>query len=234
MLANIINFFVHPAFADDADRLLRVRILIAVLLTLIVQETTVFIVLALRFPPSAVIFGGSLTFLSIITSIVLLIRLRNVGSYFFCSIAAPAITLALVVVGISVSGGVSDSPVTQMMVAPVLMAYFFGGIRWGSFTLLAAVLIGVIFFVLEASGIHFLQTVESAQQMKHTRLLISMINFTFICGITFAYEFSAIGLRRERDSQQEKYIRLAKLDPLTGLANRRNFDAMLKEHLQLH
>jgi diguanylate cyclase (GGDEF)-like protein len=112
------------------------------------------------------------------------------------------------------------------------MAYFFGGIRWGSYTAILTFCIGVIFIILDSRGIEFLQTIDSVAQMHKSRLLITLINFTFISGMALAYEYAAIGLRRERDQEHEKYMRQAKTDPLTGLANRRNFDAILAERIQ--
>ena len=232
MLAALINFFVHPKLGGDADRLLRVRILIAVLMTLVVQESLVLIVLLSQFPPAAVLFGGSLTLASILTSAGLLILLRRFGSYSFCGVAAMLITLLLISTGICISGGFWESPATQLIVAPLLMAYFFGGIRWGSYTTALSFTIGLAIIVLQSIGLEFMQVIHSATEVKNARLLISSINFTFISGMAFAYEYAAVGLRRERDCERENYIRLAKTDPLTGLANRRNFDALLLDRIQ--
>lgn len=230
MRVSPISFFVHPSLREDADRLLRVRILIAVLLTLVVQESAVMVVLLVKFPANAILFGGSLTLLSIATSIALLIMLRSFACYVFCSFAAPLITLLLIAAGIAVSGGLPDSPVTQLLVAPVLMAFFFGGIRGGGITVAVVLSIVALFLLLSYNGIDFPQTVNaSVEEMGRTRLLITAINFTFICGMTLAYEYTARGLRRERDDEHDKYVRLAKVDPLTGLPNRRNFDAILQD-----
>jgi diguanylate cyclase (GGDEF)-like protein len=229
MLAALLNFFVHPSLASNVDRLLRVRILIAVLLTLVVQESAVLMVIIAKFP---FIYGGSLTVISALSSAVLLLILRNTGSYLFCSIAATLITLALIVTGICFSGGFFDSPATQLIVAPLLMAYFFGGIRWGSYTAALSFITGLALVIFNMRGALFLQTIDSIELMHSSRLLISLINFTFISGMALAYEYAAVGLRRERDYEHEKYIRMAKTDPLTGLANRRNFDAMLAARMQ--
>ncbi len=232
MLASLIDFFVHPRLRLDPDRLLRVRILIAVLLTLVVQETVVLLVLVAHFPLNAVVFGGSLTLLSIASSSFLLVRLRSAASYFFCSVAVALTTLSLVMIGIGVSGGLGESPVTQMLVAPVLMTFFFGGIRWGAYMTAVVLLLALAFAAAQWCGVHFLQTI-AVSQMNNTRLLISVINFNFVCGLAVAYEYTALGLRRERDGEHAKYMHLSTIDPLTGLPNRRNFDAMLHERMQV-
>ena len=129
MFAALIDFFVHPSQQHDSDRLLRVRILIAVLLTLVLQESIVLVVLLTSFPPNAFYYGGGPTLVSILTSLGLLIQLRHSGDYLFCSVAAPLITLVIIIAGICASGGLQDSPVTQMIIAPVLMGFFFGGLH---------------------------------------------------------------------------------------------------------
>jgi diguanylate cyclase (GGDEF)-like protein len=52
--------------------------------------------------------------------------------------------------------------------------------------------------------------------------------------MAFIYEYTAAVLKRERDLEHEKFIQLAKTDPLTGLSNRRNFDAMLVERMNVY
>jgi len=82
-------------------------------------------------------------------------------------------------------------------------------------------------------GFGFLQTVEP-DKMLVLNFLVGFVNLSVISVMAFIYEFTASSLRRERDVEHEKYIRLAKTDPLTGLANRRNFDSMLLERMEIY
>jgi diguanylate cyclase (GGDEF)-like protein len=229
MLISLIDAFVPPALRSDTDQLLRARILAAALLTLVIQETLVFALLLLEFPTNAILYGGSLTLLEVAGSAALLLHLRRTGAYRFCSVAATLLTLALVASGIYVSGGLPESPVTQLLVIPLLMAFFFGGLRWGGYAAVVTLGVAVLLQLLYNTDIRFPQTIGEGAQMHTTRLLISAISFVFITGMAVAYEYVAIRLRRERDHEQERYKRLARIDPLTGLANRRNFDATLDE-----
>lgn len=231
MFTALIDLFVPRSLRGDADQLLRGRILVAVLLTLVVQETLVLVVLLTRFPVNAIVYGGTLTVLEILGPAALLLYLRNNGSYQLASIVATLLTLTLISAGIFVSGGLPDSPVTQLLIVPLLMAFFFGGIRWGAYAVGTTLATALLLQLLYRFDIRFPQTVAD-DQMHTTRLLISAINFVFVFGIAIAYEYTAMGLRRERDREQERYKRLAKIDPLTGLANRRNFDAALNERAQ--
>jgi diguanylate cyclase (GGDEF)-like protein len=47
------------------------------------------------------------------------------------------------------------------------------------------------------------------------------------------YEHTTTSLQRERDAEHQRYMRLAKIDPLTGLENRRNFDAEVSRRIEL-
>jgi diguanylate cyclase (GGDEF)-like protein len=45
------------------------------------------------------------------------------------------------------------------------------------------------------------------------------------------YERTTATLQSERDAEHQRYMRLAKIDPLTGLENRRNFDAEVNRRI---
>lgn len=234
-LIALVDYFIHQSLRADSDMFHRARILIATMLVFPLVTLTSFLVVPLiNFTQSSILIAGSLLLPTTAGFLVLLSLLHRRGSYMFCAVVTVFMLLLLVVGGICVSGGVANSPVTQLLVIPPLTAYFFGGVRWGGHAVASVFLILIGMIVLHYFGIDFIQTVNTPEQLIITHFLVSFVNLSAISGMGFIYEFTAAALKRERDLEREKYVRLAKTDPLTGLANRRNFDSMLQERIDLY
>ncbi len=233
MLSALVNHFVHPSFRLDADTFFRGRILIASVLTFIGVCTAAYMaVLLTPFLARSVFWASLILPPAIVLFVVLLKLVQRRGVYLFASLANVLILFGMIVVGITVSGGPAVSPVVQLLVVPPLTAYFFGGLRWGGW---AVWLTFFTLFLLVAG--HFLefpylQTVSTPEQMAIARDIVSLLNLTVISVMAFIYEYTAAGLKRERDIERERYVQLAKTDPLTGLANRRHFDTQLQERVR--
>ncbi len=232
---SVVDHFVHPELRDDADKLLRVRILIGSMLSLAVIVLTAFIlVLLTHFPQHSIIIGAAICLPTVACFAGLLLTLKHNGSYEFCSAASVLLLMTIIIAGIWLSGGPSISPVIQLMAVPPLTAYFFGGLRWGGYAVTAALLSMIALITLHMCGYGFLQTMEAADKMLALNFIVIFLNLTGISVMAFIYEFTTSTLRQERDIEHEKYIHLAKIDPLTGLSNRRNFDAMLQERMDVY
>ena len=235
LLPAIVNYFIHPDLRNDSDVYHRVRILIAAMMVFpIVTLTAMLVVPLINFSLNSVQIAAGLLMPTTFGYITLLFLLKRYGHYMFCAVTTVIILMALIVGGICLSGGAAYSPVTQLMVVPLLTAYFFGGVRWGSTAVIATFIIMTTLIVLHLVGYDFVQTVHSKEQLVIAHFLVSFVNLAAIAGMAFIYEFTAALLKQERDTEHEKYIRLAKTDPLTGLANRRNFDDMLQERVDLY
>lgn len=234
-LIALVDYFIHPSLRVDSDMFHRARILIATILIFPVVSLSAFLAVPLiNFTQTSILIAGGLLLPTTGCFIGLLALLHRRGSYMFSAVATVCVLLLLIVGGICVSGGVAHSPVTPLLVVPPLTAYFFGGVRWGGHVVATVFLILISMVILHYFGIDFIQTVNTPEQLIITHFLVSFVNLAAISGMGFIYEFTAAALKRERDLEREKYIRLAKTDPLTGLANRRNFDAMLQERIDLY
>ncbi len=231
----ILDSFMHPSLRTDADNFFRVRILIAAMLSFTAVALGAFlIVMLVHFPLRSIILAALILLPAATWFITLLTILRKKGRYLFCSISTVLVLLAMIATGISVSGGPAVSPVLQLLVIPPLTAYFFGGIRWGNYTVVIAFSVLLLLIGLHFAGVPFIQTVEEADRRIALQFLVSFVNLSVISGMAFIYEYTAAILKRERDMEHEKYMTLAKTDALTGLANRRNFDAMLLERIEAY
>lgn len=234
-MSRVVDYFVHPSYRLDSDIFFRGRILIAAMLVFVTVTTTSYLsVLATPFMSTSVVWASLILLPTTLIFAALLALVRRKGRYMFCSIASVLVIYIIIVVGICVSGGPAISPVVQLLVIPPLVAYFFGGLRWGGRALMVVFPTLLLLIALHLLDVPFLQTVTTEAQMDLARGIITFLNLAVISGMAFIYEYTAAALKRERDLEHEKYIQLAKTDALTGLANRRDFDEMLKERIELY
>jgi diguanylate cyclase (GGDEF)-like protein len=235
VLAAIVDYFVHPSLRNDSDSYTRARILIGAMLIFPLVTLSAFIAVPMiNFNRASILIAGGLLLPTTVWFVTLLMALRHKGSYTHCSISTVLALTLLIVGGICVSGGIDESPVTQLLVVPPLTAYFFGGVRWGNAAVVVVFLMLCGLIGLHYFGIDLIQTVTTPEQLVITHFLVSFVNLAAISSMAFIYEFTSAALKQERDIEREKYMRLAKTDPLTGLANRRNFDAMLQERIEVY
>jgi diguanylate cyclase (GGDEF)-like protein len=136
-----------------------------------------------------------------------------------------------VLAGICVSGGAGVSCSAQLMAAAPLIAYFFGGARWGTGMVLASLATIVVFALLEMTGVHFYGALDPGTAGL-MRVMVAIIGLLFSSGMAFSYEFAARNLKRERDEEHKVVERLAHTDALTGLANRFRFDEELDSRVR--
>lgn len=222
-----LDYFFHPTFYDDPDLLRRARILTATIYFLISTSVLVIAVLTVAPVPAVSRFIGVIIELIIAVSMTLLLfKLRRDAAYMLCSQVTVGIMLVIVAFATFATGGISSSPVAQLLVAPPLMAYFFGGIRAGNSCALIIGLLITAIVLLEENGVKFPQTI-AAQDAAATHSMLLLVGICIIVALAFVYERASTTLRSERDREHQKVMMLAQTDPLTGLANRRMFDDML-------
>ncbi|MER2491368.1 GGDEF domain-containing protein [Catenovulum sediminis] len=111
------------------------------------------------------------------------------------------------------SGGVNNTGTLWIFILPAV-ALFLGGLTIG--------LINVVIFILSASFLLFfhdgLLLATSYNEDYKIRLLLSFCTVTFL---SCCYEYSRKQSYKHIQMLSDKYEKLSKIDPLTGLSNRR-------------
>lgn len=222
------DYFLHEDFHADADVLHRARVLISALYAF-AGFTLAVIPLALILLPLTpllqVIVAASCA-LTAFAFVYLLFLLKQHGRYKLCAAIAISIPLVAITISMCITGGIAQSPATQLLVLQPLVAFFFAGIRGG---LVATIIIGILIglmIALRQSGIEWPQWIPPGYTgMMWSSLLL--IGFFVIAVMAVVYEFTSTALRKERDREHAKVVKLANTDSLTGLANRRAFDNAL-------
>lgn len=221
----LVDRFIHPRLHEQADTLHRVRLLVAALIIFSVLLTGVASFIALTFEGGLSAFIGiSIDVVLVLVNIVMLGIIRRTGRYRICAIVEIMMIFAGVTIGIFVSAGIVHSPVTQLLILGPLLGYVFGGTRWGNNMLTLTLVVVAGFVALQLNGFPFMQSI-APNNIGLSRIMITLLNLAVVAAMALVYERTTANLQRERDAEHQRYMRLAKIDPLTGLENRRNFDA---------
>lgn len=226
-IADLIDYFMHPSLMQESDRRHRARILIATLMLFAVFfVTTTIAIVSWSFPPAAKIATTTICLSLTLGCLLGLFALRRGGGFVVCSMSVVAADVLAITGGILVSGGGTVSPATQLLVFPPLLGFFFGGVRWGSVVALVALLEIIVFAWLAKAGVQF-YSANDPEKAGDAQLVIGIVGLVAVSTMAFIYEYTAAMLKRERDQEHAKVNELARIDALTGLANRHGFDAEL-------
>jgi diguanylate cyclase (GGDEF)-like protein len=227
------DYFIHPRLREHADTLHRVRLLVAALIifSLLLTAVATFIFLTFEAHISALI-GISIDVVLVVVNIIMLGVIRRTGNYRICAAIEIMMIFTGIVVGIWVSAGIVASPVTQLLILGPLLGYVFGGTRWGNSMVVLTLLVVAMFAALHFRGYPFIQSIAPSN-IGLSRIMITMLNLAVVAAMALVYERTTANLQRERDAEHQRYMRLAKIDPLTGLENRRNFDAEVNRRIEL-
>lgn len=221
------DFFIHSDIFDHRDLLSRARILS---MMLIGGSTTYaiacLVLIHMREPPTNFPIYFSIAIGNLIIALFALQRLKRVGNYPFCC----AITLAqsfITIIGVTyISGGPYQSPVIQFFSVPCLAAFFLGGTRWGVVAIATSLCCVGFMAVIQSQGFEFPQIVLPYVS-PYLQAMLLPVNLIFMVLMALAYEITYISLKKQLDYEHDKFLRLAAVDSLTGLANRRMFDETL-------
>lgn len=228
----LFDYFLHSSLHVNPDTLLRARILVASQCALIVFNILIipFFVLA-PVPAISRQIGIPICAAAIAGITPLLFKLKRDGSYSFCGKSTVWIYFFLITLGVFFTGGVNFSPATHMLMGPpLLMGFFFGGIRTGGTVAGAgAVLLGIGLW-LEQNSFIFPQ-VLTQDQLGLVHCIIVMICIMINGLLVFFYEHISHSVRRARDREHQKIRRIAHTDLLTGLANRLMFDETIIDRI---
>lgn len=229
---NFAEFFLHPDLCKDPDILYRGRTLVLILCSFLAFIPFAITVLFISPMPFSALLGGLIAdCLAGLGIVVVLLRLKFSGNYVASSHIATAIPFVAVLFGIINTGGINHSPVTQLLLIPLMMAYFFNGVRGGVITSLLGVLAIVALMLIDLAGVSWIQMIPQSTALTAQGIALVLV-FIIVTSLSVVYEHTSLQLKRDRDEKHREITRLAHTDPLTGLSNRRNFDNTLLERIK--
>jgi diguanylate cyclase (GGDEF)-like protein len=163
----------------------------------------------------------------------LLYLLKQHGRVGLCCFAIVSLSLAAIFFAIAITGGPYDSPASQLLFLPCLMSFLFGGMRLGATTLVICLVVLAGMLTTQISG-HSFPQLSDADFRATSNIGTLIVNFLIAALLAFSYEYTSVSLKRERDHEYQKFIDMARKDPLTGLSNRRIFDEALQSRIELY
>ncbi len=170
------------------------------------------------------------TALTALVGLALYILIQR-GNYTLASDISIWSIFVAVVIGTLLSGGVSESPALQIIPVPCIMAFMFRGVYAGLWASVICFLFMAVILVLEMYGVQFPQTLKQ-DSVSIVRLLSLMVAFAAVVSIAMVYEIIAQALDAERNREHQRALLLSLTDPLTQIANRRQFKAILNERIK--
>jgi diguanylate cyclase (GGDEF)-like protein len=228
---SLLSYFMHPKLYRDLEVQYRAIILIAAYFgALAIIFITLLCLFVAPVSTSSRLLGVPIATFIAVVFFTLLLDLRRTGNYKRCSMALVILSLANISLSTIITGGITVSPVAQLLVLPPLMGYFFGGARSGNLTFLITTLIIGLIVWFEKHNLIISQTLKP-EHLGIAESLTMMVVFSFVGTIAFVYEYISVTLREERDREHQKVVQLAQTDALTGLVNRRIFDDALAQRI---
>lgn len=222
-----------PANKKQAsDELYRARVLVGVILTYIALLVLGAICFGLFTPLGAdyktityfITFSPALLFIAVLSDY----RVR--GDHILASNLAVLVTYLLVFTGIYISGGPFLSPANYMLPVMPLLAFCFMGIAAGIAWTLIVFVTQLTLFLMSFAGYQFPYIVDQSAIPLNESIDWSMA-FIAIVAIGFVYESMHIKLKRELETERQRYQFLASHDALTRLPNRMLFNDRLETAL---
>lgn len=145
--------------------------------------------------------------------------------------AGSIVIVATVAIWLSVffTGGIPMSPALPLLLAPVVLTFCLIGPRQGLLVALATTLVmGIQWYGVLNFG-WVMPALQSRKNPPMDALLIAVTNSLIVILVLLAYERVTAHLRRLREEDRQRLAILASLDDLTGVGNRRTFEARLHE-----
>lgn len=221
---------IHENLKTDRDQLHRSRILVANIIVFATLVGLTSILLWFReFPVFAKASATVLSLSFVATLLLVLWHIKQRGHYVFASNALVYLDLIAIIFGLGMSGGIS-SPTTQLLIDPILFAYFYAGARSGAIATLVVLLVAGVFYLLELSGVPIF-SLTPPEQKQSAFILVSYLNIATITAVAAIYRITAENLEIDRDNERQHIMRMAHTDALTNLPNRRSFDQVLQQHI---
>ena len=228
----LIDPLLHHSFKRDFDSLFKARVLVGIILVYFIILTGVIFWLQTTAPVTATgrTLGTVICIIMQISYISALWLMRTLGWYRIIAHFVVLVSVIGIIGGISISGGPLSAPATPMNVIPIIMAFVLLNKRSGFVWTQIVMLCHMGMIVATAYGVVFPQLLEPGvllvQHMSHW-----LVTYTAMIGLMAVFLTLNSHLKAERDAERLKFQHLASHDPLTGLANRMQFNHSLKQSM---
>jgi diguanylate cyclase (GGDEF)-like protein len=157
--------------------------------------------------------------------LLLLIRTEN---YVLCANFLITTLAIVVIIGIQITGGYLESPISLLAVQLPVTAFLLMGLRRGIIWLVITLLICLAAYLSAIYDYGFVQLLQSEALIQAMAISLQFILVIMIGGALIVYESINSLLTRKLHEERNKFEHRASHDDLTGIANRFEFFRRLK------
>jgi diguanylate cyclase (GGDEF)-like protein len=225
-----IDWFIHGDCQAPSDLRYRARILALILFayTVIATVYSIYIVTSPAFPPHLKNFSLALLLPSGLFYGSLLAWLKLRGRYAAVAHALVASSALPIAISLFYTGGPAQSPATQTLLIPVVIAFCLCGARVGLFWSVSLLTVCYGMMIAAWSGFRYPNLV--ADTVRDTSIIMNWpLSYVAVIVVVLVYETMNKDLASERDRERDRLAHMANHDLLTGLANRARFEEACRE-----
>ena len=172
--------------------------------------------------------GVSLDLLCLVGYLAALLLLRRTESYFLCATFLIATLAVVIVVGIQITGGYLESPISQLALQLPVTAFLLLGLRPGIFWLFVTLVFCVACYISAILNVGYVQLLQNQALVEAMHISLQFILLFMVGGALFIYETINGQLTKRLNEEINRFEHKASHDDLTGIPNRFEFFRRLK------
>lgn len=229
LLFRFFDFFLPAHLRNNPADLMRGYIFVGMILTnmLISLLVLVGLIFALELEGNTAI-GVGLDVICLMMYPIVLVVLKRTGNFFLCATFLLSTLLAVIIVGIQITGGYMASPILQLLLQPPVTAFLLLGLRPGIFWSCATALVCLLCYLSAVLGIGYVQLLQNEALINAMSLLLQLTLLVVVAGALIVYEIINGQLTRKLNEERNRFEHKASHDDLTGIPNRFEFFRRLK------
>ncbi len=172
--------------------------------------------------------GVSLDLLCLVGYLIALLLLRRTESYFLCATFLLATLAGVIIMGIQITGGYLQSPISQLALQLPVTAFLLLGLRPGIFWLVVTLVFCVACYFSAILNVGYVQLLQNQGLVEAMHISLQFILLFMVGGALIIYETINSQLTRKLNEEINRFEHKASHDDLTGIPNRFEFFRRLK------
>lgn len=172
--------------------------------------------------------GVSLDLLCMMGYLIALLLLRRTESLFLCANFLITTLACVIIIGIQITGGFLESPITQLALLLPVVAFLLLGLRPGISWLVITFLFCIACYLSATLNIGYVQLLQNQGLVEAMYISLQFVLLFMVGGALIIYETINGQLTRKLNEEINKFEHKASHDDLTGVPNRFEFFRRLK------
>lgn len=178
------------------------------------------------------LIGAGLNLACLVGYLVALLLLIRTENYVLCANFLISTLAVVVIIGMQITGGFLDSPISPLALMLPVTAFLLMGLRRGIIWLVITLLICVLAYLSAVLDYGFIQMLQSQALIEAMDITLQFMMLIMVGGALIIYESVNGLLTRKLHEERNRFEHRASHDDLTGIANRFEFFRRLKTAIE--